>query len=135
MRSPNRNEHGAAALTFVILMIPLLLICAGLVIDGGYALSAKRRALGYAESTARIAADSLNEGTVRTGDISLAPAVAHERATAALAAANVDGVVQIEGDEAIVEVTISQPTAMLAMVGITHITVSSTASARSIASN
>ena len=130
-----RDEHGAAALTFVVLLIPVLLICAGLVIDGGYALSAKRRALGYAESTARIAADSLDEGSVRSGTNNVNASAARTRANTALAASGVHGGIQILGDEVTVEVTIVQPTAILAMFGIPTIAVSSTASARSIDSN
>ncbi|NLC98537.1 MAG: hypothetical protein GX678_05620 [Actinomycetales bacterium] len=131
----HKKEGGAAAMTFVVLLIPVLLVCAGLVIDGGYALSAKRRALGYAESAARVAADSLDHGAVRTGSYEVNETVARTRAQAALATSGVTGDVRVSGREVTVEVTIVQQTAILAAFGMPSITVSSTATARSIDAN
>lgn len=80
MRHRQRLERGAATI-FVIGMSIVLLVCGGLVIDGGLAINARMRAADDAEQAARVAADSINEDLLRsTGTISINQDLARARA-------------------------------------------------------
>ena len=65
-RDTRQDDRGVATL-FVIGMATLLLVCAGLVIDGGLAINARMRAADDAEQAARIAADSIDVQLLRDG--------------------------------------------------------------------
>ena len=65
-RTRRRDERGASTM-FVVLFAVALLAVAGLVIDGGYALGAKREAMNSAEQAARVGADALDQGSLRDG--------------------------------------------------------------------
>lgn len=74
------QERGAATI-FVIGMSVVLLVCGGLVIDGGLAINARMRAADDAEQAARVAADSIDEGLLRTeGTIVINQDLANQRA-------------------------------------------------------
>lgn len=75
-----RAERGSATV-FVIGMSLMLLVCAGLVVDGGLALNARQRAADDAEQASRLAADSINVDELRaTGTIVINPDLARQRA-------------------------------------------------------
>ena len=78
---------------FVVLFTVALLAVAGLVIDGGYALGAKREAMNSAEQAARAGADALDQGSLRDGDTRVDPgrAVAAAQALPALGRRPRDG--------------------------------------------
>ncbi len=61
-----RNERGAASI-FVIGMSIILLVCAGLVVDGGLAINARMRVADDAEQASRVGADSINLDILRAG--------------------------------------------------------------------
>lgn len=116
----------------VVLLAVALLAAAGLVIDGGYALGAKRTAMTQAEAAARIGADALDRGALRAGDIDVRATTATAAAQTYLGSVGATGTVTVSGGEVTVTVTRKQKTAILSAVGVTHIPVSSTAAARSI---
>ena len=58
--TPCADERGASTV-FIVLFTVAMLAVAGLVIDGGYALGAKREAMNSAEQAARAGADALDE--------------------------------------------------------------------------
>lgn len=60
------DERGMATL-FVVGMSLLLLVCAGLVVDGGLAINARMRAADDAEQAARVGADSIDIQVLRDG--------------------------------------------------------------------
>ena len=62
----------------MVLFTVALLAIAGLVIDGGYALGAKREAMNNAEQAARAGADALNQGALRDGQTMVDPGRAGE---------------------------------------------------------
>lgn len=63
-RRRGRRERGSASI-FVIGMSLVLMVCAGLVVDGGLAINARMRIADDAEQAARIGADSINEQVLR----------------------------------------------------------------------
>src|SRR3546814_6287344 len=74
------NERGSVT-AFVVIMTSALLAMAGLVIDGGYALAAHRRAFNEAEAAARAGAQAVDLDTLRaTGDVVLDAEEAERRA-------------------------------------------------------
>ncbi|MCB0905710.1 MAG: hypothetical protein KDB63_01165 [Nocardioidaceae bacterium] len=109
-----------------------LLAVAGLVIDGGYALGAKRAAMNDAEQAARVGADALNEGALRDGQTMVDPGRAVTAAQAYLNSVGADGTVSVSGGEVTVTVTGQQDTKLLSAVGVNQIPVKATATALSI---
>ncbi|MET0468919.1 MAG: Tad domain-containing protein [Aeromicrobium sp.] len=81
-----RREQGSASI-FVIGMSIVLLVCAGLVVDGGLAINARMRVADDAEQAARVGADSINVEELRaTGTIVIDQAQAEQRASGYLVA-------------------------------------------------
>lgn len=103
MRRRLRGERGSVSL-LVVIMLPALLVAAGLVLDGGRQLSARREAAAAASSAAR-AAVQLTEAEAFTR--SLDPALAVARGQARLQAAGHQGVVAVEPGGVTVTVTAS----------------------------
>ncbi len=128
---PRRDERGAATV-FVVLLAVALLTAAGLVIDGGYALAAKRSSMAQAEQAARVAADQLSETALRSGEPVLVDAQAQAAAQAYLRNAGVSGTVSIAAGEVTVSVSEQYRPAILSMVGVSSLDVGATATAVSI---
>ena len=126
-----RDERGIATL-FVVLLATAMLAVAGLVIDGGYALAAKREAMNEAEQAARVGADALDPAALRSGDTRVNTARAHAAAQAYLNQVGARGSVSVDGGEVTVTVTASQDTTILSAVGVTSLPVKATATALSI---
>ena len=63
-----RDERGSATV-FVIGFAMVLLMCAGLVIDGGMAINKRMRIADDAEQAARIGADSIDVQYFRTNEV------------------------------------------------------------------
>ena len=115
-----------------ILSVGLLVLC-GLVVDGGYVLAGRRRAIDEANSAARAGAEALAPGDYRAdGDITLDSARAEEAAQDFLAATGHSGTVVVNGDQVTVQTSFSQPTALLGIIGIGSVTVSGRGQARAV---
>lgn len=125
------GERGVSTL-FVVLFATAMLAVAGLVIDGGYALGAKREALNEAEQAARVGADALDEDALRSGDTRVNIGQAIAAAQAYLNQVGAEGSVSVAGGEVTVTVTGSQDTTILSAVGVTSLPVRATATALSI---
>lgn len=119
----------------VVLFAVALLAVAGLVIDGGYALGAKREAMNSAEQAARAGADALNQGSLRDGETKVDPGRAVAAAEGYLHSVGAHGTVSVNGGEVSVTVTADQDTTILAAVGVGSLPVKATATARSIDEN
>lgn len=79
-----RDDVGSAAV-FVLGMSIVLLVCAGLVVDGGLAINARMRVADDAEQASRVAADSIDVDVLRSGGgIVIDEPVARQRAAAYL---------------------------------------------------
>lgn len=127
-----RPDERGAATVFVVLFTTALLAVAGLVIDGGYALGAKRAAMNTAEQAARAGADALNESALRDGRTMVDPGRAVNAAQAYLDLVGAHGTVAIAGGEVTVTVTGRQDTTLLSAVGVGSIPVEASATALSI---
>lgn len=126
-----RDQDGQTAVFVVVIMASLLLL-AGLVIDGGYTLAAKRQAEGEADAAARAGVQAVDTGRYRSG----APLVLNRMAAQAaalnyLARTGHQGMVRVLNDTTIeVQVRIRQPMAILGAVGIGPLEVSGIGQAR-----
>lgn len=107
-----------------------MLSMAGLVVDGGAALSARGRAADVAQQAARAGADALAPNSLRSrspSGLMINPAAATAAANQVLAAGSVQGSVTVSGDTVTVTTTVTRQTSMMSAVGIN--TVSGRASA------
>ncbi|MET0460826.1 MAG: pilus assembly protein TadG-related protein [Ilumatobacteraceae bacterium] len=98
-----RGSRGSVSL-LVVIMIPALLMAAGLVLDGGRQLQARRDA-GAAAAAAARAATQLSEAEIY--GVGLDPGLASGRAHDELAAQGAAGSVSVSGQSVTVTVTAS----------------------------
>lgn len=130
-RMTNLDQRGVSALVVVLLTTALFSV-AGLVIDGGYALSARREAMTQAQQAARVGADALAVGALRDGTVRVDPERAAAAARSYLRSVDADGTVSVNGGEVSVTVTSTSDTVMLSAVGVPSLPVEVTATAESI---
>ena len=124
------GEEDGMVTAFVVIFTLALLAMAGLVLDGGLALAAKVHAIDDAQAAARAGAQAIDIPLYRsTGTITLDPAQAVADAQGFLAAAGEHGSASVAGETVTVNVTITQPTQILSIVGVDQLTVSGTGSA------
>ena len=116
-----RGERGSVSL-LVVIMVPALLMAAGMVLDGGRQLQARRDASGAAAAAARAGVE-LSEPELYAGHLDAG--LAQRRAAAELGLQGARGGVAVAGD--IVTVTVSADVDYLILPGSR--TVSSTSSA------
>jgi Flp pilus assembly protein TadG len=130
-----RNERGSITLMLVILF-PMLLALAGLVLDGGAKLRATEHATAIAQEAARAGAGAVNQSAAyATGAFTVSPVQAVAAARAYLAHYSYPATVTVTGQDTIsVRVTITQPTAVMSIVGIRAMTVAGRATARLVTS-
>jgi Flp pilus assembly protein TadG len=126
------DERGQVT-AFLVVMMTAFLILAGLVVDGGYGLAAKRRAINEASEAARAGAQALAVPDYRsgTGDVVLDPNAAEAAAQGYLGATGHSGTVTVDGDRVKVEVRFDQPTTLLRLIGVSSFSISGEAGARS----
>ena len=117
------DEAGVASVVLVLFTVAFLVV-AGVVIDSGYAMAARRQAMHHAEQAARVGSDALNRGALRDGVTQVDPGRARNRAQAYLAS--------VTGGEVTVTVTGEQDTKILSAVGIGSIPFEATATGLSI---
>jgi hypothetical protein len=125
---PPDGERGSLTLMLLILFVSLLAL-AGLVIDGGAKLDEAEQAASVAQEAARAGAGMVNRANAySTGTFTVDRGQALAAARQYLTSAGVDGVAKPAGADSIeVTVTISEPTKILSIIGIS--TVSGTGSA------
>ncbi|TWD84373.1 Flp pilus assembly protein TadG [Kribbella amoyensis] len=116
-----RNDRGALSPAVVILAV-MIFTLAGLVIDGGRQLGAKSRAVGYAQEAARVGAAAIDlkvsEAKIDTAKAGTAVAQFCAQVTGNDPAVTQCGTTKLTGDDLAVQVTISNKTTFLGMVGI-----------------
>ena len=126
---PGRREEGTAT-AFVVILTSALLACAGLVLDGGLALTARVRAVGIAQEAARAGVQELDLATYRTrGAVTLRPDAAVTAAENYLTAAGATGTATAGPTTVTVTVQLDQTTGLLTLVGIRSLHVTGTATA------
>jgi hypothetical protein len=117
---------------YLLIMTVALVVLAGLVLDGGAALTAYGTAADTAQQAARAGADALDEQSLRASapaGLTANPAAAREAAAAVLAAADVTGDITVTGTAVTVTARATKPTAILAIVGIDQVGGTATATA------
>jgi hypothetical protein len=67
-----RGDRGTLSL-FVVLFTPVVVLLAGLLVDGGIAINARERAADVAQQAARAGANDLNVAALRSGTVELDP--------------------------------------------------------------
>ena len=116
---------------FVVVVFVALVAVAGLVIDGGRALAARRRAIDEAEAAARAGAQALSIDAYRSSaTVTLDPAGARAAALSYLAATGDTGQVAISGGVITVTVEVHQPVTILGIAGVGTMTLTGTARAQ-----
>ncbi|HUC56238.1 MAG TPA: pilus assembly protein TadG-related protein [Streptosporangiaceae bacterium] len=122
-----QRDRGALTLMLAAFMIVLLAL-AGLVIDGGRKLNATETAYAVAQEAARAGAGVVNTSEAyRSGTYAVDIPQARAAAAAYLTNAGYEGSVSASGDSITVTVTITQPTAVLSLIGIDSMTVKGSA--------
>jgi Flp pilus assembly protein TadG len=124
---------GGQVTAFVVVVVTALLGMAGLVIDGGYALSARQEAANVAEQAARIGADQVVPDSLRAGPARLDRQAAHAAALAYLAEVGHSGNADADDTTVTVTVTVTRRTSVLRIVGVDALTVTGEATARGVA--
>lgn len=118
---------------FVVIVSVALLLCAGLVVDGGRILASRRQAADVAGAAARAGAQAVSIDDLRSTNAQrLDPARARAAALDYLAAARRSGEVEVTGDIVTVKVRVTTPLVILGIAGIADKTVTGTGSARSV---
>ena len=126
------NDRGSVT-AFVVIMTTALLATAGLVIDGGYALAAHRRAFNEAEAAARAGAQAVDVDALRaTGTVALDPVEAERRALSYLEEIGHTGTVEVEGDIVRVHLTFQHELTMLDAFGLGPMTIDGDGEARAV---
>lgn len=125
------GERGSVA-AFTAVIGLALLICAGLVVDGGAKIQAYREAYAVAEEAARAGAGQMDvDRAYAAGRFEIDTAKALAAARTYLASGGHSGsVFANRGRTVDVTVTVSRPTMLLSLIGIGSVSATSTASAR-----
>jgi hypothetical protein len=119
-----RNERGQV-IAFLVAMTAGFIAIAGLVDDGGRALSGRVRALDEAQAAARAGAQQINVTLLReNGSVELDTAAAVRAADQYLSTVGDAGAVTVSGNSVHVTVTVNVPTQILGAFGVTNLTVS-----------
>jgi Flp pilus assembly protein TadG len=135
-----RRAGRGTATVFVIGFAIVLLVCAGLVIDGGTALNARMKLADDAEQAARAGAQEIDVATLRSSNVVvLDRTAAINRANSYLGSIgygthNADVVRDANGQYTSVRVHAedSVPTTMLKLVNLTHFKIEATATAQAV---
>ena len=124
-----RRDEGSAT-AFTVVIVPALLLVAGLVLDLGLAMNARVRALAVAEEAARAGAGALDPVQLRHGDHpTLDPVRAQAAARSYLAEVGDDGAVTATTGLVTVTVKVQQRAELLRLIGITSFKIAGTATA------
>jgi Flp pilus assembly protein TadG len=127
--SSPEGERDRGSLTLMLVALSLMLLAlAGLVIDGGRKLNESQTAYAVAQEAARAGAGVVNTSLAyRSGTYSVDVPQARAAAQAYLTSAGYIGSVSASGNSIKVTVTISEPTAVLSLIGIDSLTSEGTA--------
>ncbi len=132
MRPRQRGQAGQVT-AFVTMFMVALVFVAGLVVDGGRLIAAKRRANNRAEQAARAGAQAVSVETLRSsGDQVLDEDEAIAAASAFLSRVGTRGTVSVSGDSVTVDVEVPTSMLILGAAGLADKTVTGTGTARNV---
>jgi Flp pilus assembly protein TadG len=132
--SARRRDDGAITI-LVLLLTPMLLALAGLVWDGGLAITARQQAADLAEQAARAGADQLDLDAARadgTDRIDTARATTAACRFVHVAAPSVGCEATATAEQVTVRVTTLTTTALLGLIGLHSLTTHGHATARPV---
>jgi len=129
---PQEPDRGSLMLYMVPISV-ILMLFAGLVFDGGTAITARGRAADLAAQAARAGANALDPASLRTGHPvtpRVDPAAAHAAAIRVLTAAGATGTLTVHGADTVsVTATVPARTAILSAIGLRDVSGTATATA------
>lgn len=123
--APAHFDRGSIS-AFVVVMTLIVIICAGLALDGARIIGTKVGAADHAENAARIAAQEL--ASVHGGELALDPGRAQAAGEAYLATHGLQGSVSATTERVVVTVSQTLSMTLLNLVGISTKTVTATRS-------
>ncbi len=129
----NLSDDRGSVTAFSVVFALALLICAGLVVDGGAKIQAYREAYAVAEEAARAGAGQIDVDRVYSqgGQFQIDSGKALSAARAYLGSAGHHGSVAMTGIRTLqVTVTVSKSTTLVSLIGIGSVTATAKASAR-----
>jgi Flp pilus assembly protein TadG len=130
----DRRREAGAATVFVVTFAVVLLVLAGLVVDGGLALNARQRVADDVEQAARAGSQHLDLVALRTrGLVRINPVEARGAAANFLRGRGypASGIqISATATQVTAAATIQQPTALLSLIFIDHFTVTAQGQAR-----
>lgn len=128
-----RGQQGSATV-FLLGFATVLMVGAGLVIDGGLALNGRQRIADDAEQASRYGANAIDESSLRgRGEVIVDADAAVARATSFMADRGYHNVsVAVDGDEVTTSAEGNVDTALLSLVGIKSFTVRGEATAEAV---
>ncbi|MTB89266.1 hypothetical protein H9L21_10115 [Aeromicrobium senzhongii] len=128
----DRRERGGATI-FVLGMSLVLMLCAGLVVDGGIGINTRMRVADDAEQAARAGANAVNVAQLREGGaLAIDPGLARAMAAEFLSARGYDGgqfSIEVNVDSVSIRLRDTSDTTMLKLIGINQYPVSARATA------
>jgi Flp pilus assembly protein TadG len=126
-------DDAGAATVFIVTFGVVLLVMAGLVVDGGLAINARQRVADDVEQAARAGSQHIDEATLRgSGIVRINPNEATQAASDFMAARGYAGGVSVSAsaEQVSVSATVEQPTALLSLIFIDHFTIRAQGQAR-----
>ena len=126
-------DDAGAATVFIVTFGVVLLVMAGLVVDGGLAINARQRVADDVEQAARAGSQHIDEVTLRgSGIVRISPGEATQAAHDFMAARGYAGGVEVSAtaEQVSVSATVEQPTALLSLIFIDHFTIRAQGQAR-----
>lgn len=120
-----RSERGGATTGVLVALVPVLLICMGLVVDGTTQRRATQDAQGTARDVVRVAMDARADHAVGAPG----PRNVVEAAKSHMALHDIDGSVELVDGELEVQITSRAPTVFLSLIGVESLPVRGSASA------
>ena len=122
-------DDRGSVLPFTAVVVAALIACAGLAVDGGRILAARRDAAALAAAAARRGSQELAWSDLAAGRATIDPARARAVAETFLAQAGVAGSVAASAEQVSVTVTVTASTVVLGAFGIGSKSVTATRSA------
>ncbi|MPZ28925.1 MAG: hypothetical protein GEV12_21630 [Micromonosporaceae bacterium] len=123
------SEQGAIS-AFVVVVAVTLVLVAGLVLDGGRIVSARRETSSVAQNAARAGAQAISLAEARAGTTTLDPGAASAAVADYLARAGHRGSGRVTGDTVEVTVVDTVPMLLLSIAGVGERTVQAVETAR-----
>lgn len=125
------DERGSISVFATVIALALVLV-AGLVLDGGRLLAARRQADDIAANAARAGAQAVDESSLRSGGATVDPIAGADAVAVYLATTPATGTARIAGDTVTVDVRLAVGMLLLGLAGVGTTTVASTRQARAV---